>query len=59
MRGVSNPFLALPTNRAAKPGVHRSGNGSLVTRIPGRGWAHHTCTIQANQANQAKEGTTP
>src|ERR1019366_316674 len=28
MRGVSNPFLALPTNRAAKPGVHRSGNGS-------------------------------
>ena len=34
----------------------------LVTRIPGRGWAHHTCTIQANQANQAnqaKEGTTP
>src|ERR1019366_746102 len=27
MRGVSNPFLALPTNRAAKPGVHRSGNG--------------------------------
>jgi hypothetical protein len=27
MRGVSNPFLALPTNRAAKPGVHRSGYG--------------------------------
>src|SRR5487761_1671894 len=27
MRGVSNPFLALPTNRAAKPGVHQSGNG--------------------------------
>ena len=25
MNGVSNPFLALPTNRAAKPGVHRSG----------------------------------
>src|ERR1019366_7920998 len=29
MRGVSNPSLARPTNRAAKPGVHRSGNGSL------------------------------
>ena len=27
MRGVSNPFLILPTNRAAKPGVHRSGYG--------------------------------
>ena len=27
MSGVSNPFLALPTNRAAKPGVHRSGYG--------------------------------
>src|SRR5450755_4666154 len=27
MRGVSNPFLALPTNRAAKPRVHRSGYG--------------------------------
>src|ERR1035438_243033 len=30
MRGVSNPFLALPTNRAAKPGVHRSGNGPYL-----------------------------
>jgi hypothetical protein len=27
MSGVSNPFLALPTNRAAKPGVHRSEYG--------------------------------
>jgi len=26
---VSNPFLALPTNRAAKPGVHRSGYGPV------------------------------
>jgi hypothetical protein len=32
MRGVSNPFLALPTNRAAKPGVHRSGNGPAGTQ---------------------------
>jgi hypothetical protein len=30
MRGVSNPFLALPTNRAAKPGVHRSGYGPVA-----------------------------
>ena len=29
MSGVSNPFLALPTNRAAKPGVHRSGYGPV------------------------------
>src|ERR1017187_1976010 len=27
MRGVSNPFLALPANGAAKPGVHPSGHG--------------------------------
>jgi dipeptidase E len=27
LRDGSNPFLALPTNRAAKPGVHRSGYG--------------------------------
>src|ERR1017187_6975933 len=33
MRGVSNPFLALPTNRAAKPGVHRSGYGPFFTRL--------------------------
>src|SRR5487761_1192858 len=32
MRGVSNPFLALPTNRAAKPGVHQSGNGPAEIR---------------------------
>jgi len=32
MSGVSNPFLALPTNRAAKPGVHRSGYGPTLTR---------------------------
>jgi hypothetical protein len=32
MSGVSNPFLALPTNRAAKPGVHRSGYGPVQAR---------------------------
>ena len=34
--GVSNPFLALPTNRAAKPGVHRSGYGPRVDYRPTR-----------------------
>jgi hypothetical protein len=32
MNGVSNPFLALPTNRAAKTGVHRSGYGPAEAR---------------------------
>jgi hypothetical protein len=39
MSGVSNPFLALPTNRAAKPGVHRSGYGpnkGSLTQYVGR-----------------------
>jgi hypothetical protein len=30
---VSNPYLALPTNRAAKPGVHRSGYGPLFDKL--------------------------
>src|SRR5450755_2074642 len=34
MRGVSNPFLILPTNRAAKPGVHRSGYGPVAAFAP-------------------------
>src|SRR5487761_1313695 len=33
MRGETNPFLALPTNRAAKPGVHQSGNGPIYARL--------------------------
>src|SRR5487761_1057585 len=43
MRGVSNPFLALPTNRAAKPGVHQSGNGPVLNCASEYGLSLLTC----------------
>ena len=49
MRGVSNPFLALPTNRAAKPGVHGSGYGPALVAA----WAARKNIVDEQSARAA------
>ena len=56
MRGVSNPFLILPTNRAAKPGVHRSGYGPYSAQ-PSRSAEHRHTPAHAAPAS-AQPGKT-